>query len=85
MTYYYLTKSPEDGVLAALRREGGALSIPELTELTHLPPDMVREIVERLEKDQRVEFGGGNHALKVVRLQTPRTPWGTLMRWLHIG
>jgi hypothetical protein len=73
---YEILKGATDNVVGALRREGGELTYPELTELTHLPSRVVEEVVQKLKTDNRVEVtqqeGTG---LKIVHLRGARNPF----------
>ena len=48
MISYNVLSEAENSVLTALLREGGELSLPELTNLTQLPSGIVQSVVTQL-------------------------------------
>lgn len=70
MVSYGAISDAEGDVVGALRREGGKLSLPELTDITHLPSGVVMDVVEHLTEIRKVHVleqeGTG---LKLIELQ----------------
>lgn len=73
MVSYEAITNAESDVVGALQREGGELSYPELVSATRLPNEIVSEIVERLEGENRVEvseIGSESSKIRLVRLRS---------------
>lgn len=75
MVSYGAISDAEGDVLGALQREGGKLSLPELTDITHLPSGVVMNVVDHLTENHTVQVqeqeGTG---LKLIELRRSAKP-----------
>jgi hypothetical protein len=70
MISYGALNQAENDVMGALKREGGKLSLPELTDVTSLPSGVVKAVVEQLVHKNSVkvltEPGSGLNLIQVI-------------------
>jgi hypothetical protein len=82
--FYPLFRLTEDDVLGALRREGGELSLAELTDVTHFSSPVVESVVQQLAEKQVVQVHeDAGTGLKLIQLRESRTPWQAIGQWLR--
>lgn len=80
MVSYGAIADAEHDVVGALQREGGKLSLPELTDITHLPSGVVIDVVEHLAENHTVQVqvqeGTGLKLIELQRSPKPNSMFG---------